>query len=408
MADQMNMSVTDQDLREKVAALLNECVKVWLEKKCVTPHDTAHAFAWELANSGMITYDEYKSTVLQMFLALQDHLFELRNRRYQYGVILQARDVFPRAMLELSRVRSDAIYHLQWALRTLPKLGDQPEEVPRYREALRFIEGLGDEDKECHICHAKPGEQGASHCSRCGCVNCTWKEGKVIESCPEHDENRPKLKEGDPCPVCDGTGMCPTCGTSCMGCVGTGECDAYTVGDIPWKCECGVLNDQTLATCPGCGKAKPDADWHPQRGSPGPASGRDPQAPLGLPWRVQDQPGAELLLGAGSPLHGDWGLAGRLVVPTLGLLDACVPDGLGHRGSTRGCPARCAGAVGGVAEGSLLDADRGEDEVSTDRERLLGEDVMVRDFIARKMISLANLERLLGDLRLAALKWKPR
>jgi len=39
------------------------------------------------------------------------------------------------------------------------------------------------------------------------------------------------LKEGDPCPVCYGEGSCPVCGTSCLGCCGTGECDAYTVGE---------------------------------------------------------------------------------------------------------------------------------------------------------------------------------
>jgi len=132
---------------------------------------------------------------------------------------------------KLSRERAEAIWHLQWALRTLPKLGDKPEDVPRYRQALAFIESLGDEDKPCHICKAKPGEQGGEYCSACACVNCVYEEGKIIEFCPEHDENKPKLKEGDPCPHCNGTGFCPTCGTSCLACAGIGECDAYTVGD---------------------------------------------------------------------------------------------------------------------------------------------------------------------------------
>jgi len=207
----MNLSLTDEMLREKLAALINEGDRKWLEKRCSSPHETAHALAWELANMGMITYDEYKTTVLRLCLAVQDHLHELRDVSLA-GATIKPSDVLPRAMLELSRSRAEAIRQLQWALRDFPKW--RGEETPRYREVMRFLESLGDEDKPCHICGAKPGEQGGVFCSACACVACTWKEGRIVEFCPEHASHE-HSRVCSNCEVCYNASWqdkCPACG----------------------------------------------------------------------------------------------------------------------------------------------------------------------------------------------------
>ncbi len=210
--DEKNMSITDEMLREKVAALMNECVREFLTKRGFNPRDLADAISWELVGTGMILYEEYKYGVQGLFQALQDHLFPLRQARLD-GEVIKPSDVLPRGMLELARVRRDAVYHLQWALRTLPKLKDKPEDVPRYREAMAFIESLGDEDKPCHVCKAKPGEQGEWFCSACACVNCTWKRGKLQEFCPEH-RNEASAWHCQHCAVWFNKDLthCPACG----------------------------------------------------------------------------------------------------------------------------------------------------------------------------------------------------
>lgn len=185
--DSMNMSVTDTQLREKIAATINEADIKFLEERGLTPREFADALSWEMANCGLITFEEYRDKVFMLCRSLQDDLFQLRQLRLN-GDKVKPEYVMCRGMLQLSGERAEAVRHLQWALRTLPTL-ESAWNVPRYRQAVEFIESLGDEDRPCHICGAKPGEQGKELCSKCSCVNCTWKEGRVVERCPEHADD---------------------------------------------------------------------------------------------------------------------------------------------------------------------------------------------------------------------------
>lgn len=60
----------------------------------------------------------------------------------------------------------------------------------------------------------------------------------------DHWEKDGPLKEGDPCPCCNGQKSCPLCGASCFVCAGLGECDGYIADtpvekEDPWDCYCG-------------------------------------------------------------------------------------------------------------------------------------------------------------------------
>lgn len=209
--DPMNMSLTDQDLREKIAATINEADLDFLRKRGNSPREFADALSWEMANCGMVTFEEYKQTVYRLCQTLQNELFELRQMRLD-GEKVEPQHVVARGMLRLSRERAEAIRQLQWAMREWPKW--RGEESPRYRQAMRFLESLGDEDKPCHICKAKPGEQGGEFCSKCACVNCTWKEGRIVEFCPEHQHHEGSQECGNCGVFFNSTWQtkCPACG----------------------------------------------------------------------------------------------------------------------------------------------------------------------------------------------------
>ena len=67
----------------------------------------------------------------------------------------------------------------------MPSIDPQKiEGYPRFQGVRRFLEKQGEEP--CHVCGVMPGAQHQWFCSYGACENCQWKEGKIIQACPEH------------------------------------------------------------------------------------------------------------------------------------------------------------------------------------------------------------------------------